>query len=29
MGMKLGLSVYEEHWLIVFEDWMLRRIFGP
>jgi hypothetical protein len=29
MGVKLGLSLREEQRLRVFENWVLRRIFGP
>jgi hypothetical protein len=29
MGVKLGLSLREEHRLRVFENRVLRRIFGP
>jgi len=29
MGAKLGLSLREEHRLRVFENRVLRRIFGP
>jgi hypothetical protein len=29
MGVKLGLTLREEHRLRVFENRMLRRIFGP
>ena len=29
MGMKLGCSLSAGHRLRVFENWVLRRIFGP
>ena len=29
MGVKLGHTLREEHWLMVFENRVLRRIFGP
>jgi len=29
MGVKLGHTLREEHWLRVFENRVLRRIFGP
>jgi hypothetical protein len=29
MGVKLGLTLREEHRLKVFENRVLRRIFGP
>jgi len=29
MGVKLSLTLREELWLRVFENWVLRRIFGP
>jgi hypothetical protein len=29
MGVKLGLALSEVHILKVFENWVLRRIFGP
>jgi hypothetical protein len=29
MGAKLGVALGEEHRLGVFEDGLLRRIFGP
>jgi len=25
----MSLTLREEHWLRVFENWVLRRIFGP
>jgi hypothetical protein len=29
MGVKLGLTLKEEHRLAVFENRLLRRLFGP
>jgi hypothetical protein len=28
MGVKLGLTLREEHWLRMYENKVLRRIFG-
>jgi hypothetical protein len=29
MGVKLGLTLKEEHWMRVFENGVLKKIFGP
>jgi hypothetical protein len=29
MGVKLGLTLKEKHWLRVFENGVLKKIFGP